>query len=326
MAQERGFTEPAEWSHWWHWRRPKGVPAKPDAAYAEEWEGWHAFLGVRAPDSWLGFEKARTYARSLGLESESEWQSWCRGERDDLPERPPGIPTNPHRTYAGDWVSMGDWLGTGRVATQHFQAMPWDQARSLVRRLEFRNQGEFKAWVAGRSPDLPDRPRDLPTNPDRSYSECWEGWGDFLGTGTPSREDRSKQFWTFRRAKAFVHKLNLRNEAEWRDWLRGRRPELEPRPAQIPTAPEDVYRDRGWQGFGDWLGSGYVHHSRREYLGFEEAWDFVKSLGLRSKSEWELWCKGALPGRPPRPSSIHTNPRKRYPDRWPGWRAWLGNG
>lgn len=320
MARERGFKDQRDWKHWWHWRRPKGVPGSPDSAFPDEWEGWHAFLGTTPPGPWLEFREARDLARSLDLGGYHAWIAWRKEAPDPL-----GLPSNPQKVYADQWVSWGDWLGTGTVATALFQPMKWSEARALVRELHLRNQVEFKDWASGGRPDLAPRPPDLPTNPWRSYAKLWKGWGDFLGTGNLSPRARAAKFWVFQRARTYVRKLRLNNEAEWRDWLRGRRPDLKPRPPQVPTMPSKVYRDSGWKGFGDWLGSGYVHHSKRAYLSFEEAWEFAKALGLRSKTEWEAWCQGKLPGKPPRPIFVHTNPRVRYRDQWPGWKAWLGN-
>lgn len=324
-AQDRGIAGPKEWKDWWRRRKPKGVPADPPTAYPEDWESWHAFLGVDPPPDWLAFDEAREFVRALGLASGTDWRAWCRGDRPDLPQRPDTIPSNPHRAYSELWTSWGDWLGTGSKSPSEFDPLPWKEARSLVRGLGFRNQEEFKAWVHGRAEGLVPRPPGLPTNPSRSYKEEWTTWGDFLGNGNLGASARAEQFWAFRRARTFVRKLKLRNEAEWRQWLRGERPDLEPRPPQIPASPAAAYQDRGWKGFGDWLGTGYVHHSRRSFRSFEEAWEFSKALGLRSKGQWERWCKRELPSKPPRPKDIPTNPQRSYKADWPGWSAWLGN-
>jgi hypothetical protein len=52
-------------------------------------------------------------------------------------------------------------------------------------------------------------------------------------------------------ARAFARDLNLRSYAEWREFTKsGDLPE------DIPVSPEGVYKDKGWEGYGDWLGTG----------------------------------------------------------------------
>ena len=70
----------------------------------------------------LSFEKARAYARKLGLKSQREWYEWSKSGR-----RPPDIPAGPAELYCdAGWVSWPDWLGykssqegKGKVAFCH---------------------------------------------------------------------------------------------------------------------------------------------------------------------------------------------------------------
>ena len=59
------------------------------------------------------FEEAREFVRGLNLNSRKYWDEFCK--RDDFPL---DIPKSPWRTYQGNWISMGDWLGTGRIQTK----------------------------------------------------------------------------------------------------------------------------------------------------------------------------------------------------------------
>lgn len=89
--------------------------------------------------------------------------------------------------------------------------------------------------------------------------------------------------------------------------------------------PEDLYRDSGWNGYGDWLGSGIVPVQNRKFRSFVEAREFVRSLGLRSSRQWEAFCQGKLPDKGKRPVDIPTCPRRVYQDAgWSGFPDWLG--
>ena len=95
--------------------------------------------------------------------------------------------------------------------------------------------------------------------------EGWHSFGDWLGTGkiaTFLREYRS-----FEDARSYVRSLGLPSEI-----LRGARSAKSGAlPADIPTKPSRKYADKGWQGFGDWLGTGTIATFLREYRSFEDA-------------------------------------------------------
>jgi hypothetical protein len=112
-----------------------------------------------------------------------------------------------------------------------------------------------------------------------------------------------------------VQRLGLKSETEWRAYCRSGK-----RPNDIPSSPQTVYADAGWDGWGDWLGGG---GSRRgNWRTFEEARAFARSLGLKSARDWRAYC-----GSGKKPDDIPSNPHKTYADAgWDGWSDWLGSG
>jgi hypothetical protein len=88
-----------------------------------------------------------------------------------------------------------------------------------------------------------------------------------------------------------------------------------------------VYNDKGWVGFGDWLGTGSIKSSLRTYRPFNQAREWVQRLGLRGRREWLAFCAGRLEGKPPKPADIPSDPASVYKDE--GWISigdWLGTG
>ena len=122
------------------------------------------------------------------------------------------------------------------------------------------------------------RPNDIPAVPARVYeSEGWNGWGDWLGTGNLL----IKEFRSFEDAKLFVCGLGLKNSKEWYEYAKsGKMPE------DIPRTPYYAYKDEGWKGMGDWLGTGQVANQFKEYRAFEDAREFALGLGLEGQKEW----------------------------------------
>jgi hypothetical protein len=73
---------------------------------------------------------------------------------------------------------------------------------------------------------------------------------------------------------------------------------------------------------GDWLGTGRTADQLREYRPFKKARTFVRHLGLKSRAEWENYCKSDK-----KPADIPSNPNKTYANvGWVGMGDWLGTG
>ena len=124
----------------------------------------------------------------------------------------------------------------------------------------------------------------------------------------------------FDEAREFARSLNLRNRDEWKQYCKSGKDGI-PRPDDIPSAPDDVYKNDGWKGFGDWLGTGSIAPKNREFLPFEEARDFARSLNLRNRDGWYEYCKSGE-----RPDDIPANPGIIYKnDGWKGYPDWLAN-
>ena len=60
------------------------------------------------------FEDARKFVRSLKLKSFGEYRKYCKSGK-----KPADIPSAPNTVYKKDWVTFGDWLGTGVVAAKY---------------------------------------------------------------------------------------------------------------------------------------------------------------------------------------------------------------
>src|SRR5262249_61183045 len=94
------------------------------------------------------------------------------------------------------------------------------------------------------------KPPDIPAQPDRTYAEDgWAGWGDWLGTDTVASHLR--EYRPFKKARAFINALGLNSLNEWQAYCRSGK-----KPVDIPSNANLVYGKDGWDGWGDWLGSG----------------------------------------------------------------------
>jgi hypothetical protein len=188
---------------------------------------------------------------------------------------------------------------------------PFEEARTFVRSLELKNVDDWKTYC--RKPTQ--KPLDIPSNPNHIYKNAgWIGYGDWLGTNR-----RRKDFLPFSEARAFVQKLGLKNGTEWRAYRKSGK-----KPFNIPPNPEDIYKVE-WAGMGDWLGTGNTHggewpRRQKEMLPFDEARTFARSMGLKSKTDWNGFSKTL-------PANIPVDPSQVYKDKgWISWGDWLGTG
>ncbi|MEY4966703.1 MAG: hypothetical protein RL274_2286, partial [Pseudomonadota bacterium] len=115
--------------------------------------------------NWRPFKQARAFARKLKLKSEAEWRSCTKTGK-----LPSDVPADPGQAYEGKgWAGMGDWLGTGTVATHLRKYRPFKQARAFARKLNLKSRTEWSAYA--RSGKLP---ADVPADPGQAYEG--KGW------------------------------------------------------------------------------------------------------------------------------------------------------
>lgn len=288
---------------WREGRLAFDIPSKPRRVYKDSgFISMPDFLGYEYHDGdWRPFEKARFFVRKLGLLSAHEWREYATSQK-----RPFDIPSSPANIYRNKgWKGFGDWLGTGTIATKDYVFRPFLEARKYARSL---NLEKIADWF-----ELEDkRPRDIPSRPYVNYkNQGWIHWGDFLNLKDfmPSDED----WMPFDKARAFVRKLGLKNTDDWYDIL-----ETDKIPYNIPHSPAYIYKNKGWKGIGDWIGTDRLADQFREYLDFKDAQKFMKENKITTANEWRKFRKA---------NNIENIPyklRRTYSDDWKGAQHFFG--
>jgi hypothetical protein len=310
--------------------RPADIPNAPNQVYkGKGWVSWNDWLGPRKAVShiskYMPFQQAREFARNVSLKSRSEWQVFCKGGLPDKGVKPDDIPNAPHIVYKDrGWGGWGDWLGTGRIASFLKEYSSFQQAREFARSLDLESNSDWRRFLKGELPDKGTKPDDIPAQPSKTYKgKGWVNWGDWLGTGRIAAQ--FKEFRPFQQARGFARSLGLKSLSDWKRFCKGGLPDKGVKPDDIPSAPQMVYKDKGWTSWGDWLGTGRIATNLREYKSFEKAREFARSLGIKSASEWQRFSKGELVDKVVKPNDIPSAPYMVYKGKgWTSWADWLG--
>jgi hypothetical protein len=291
---------------------PLDIPSNPQNTYkADGWLGYGDWLGTGTISTrdkiYLTYSEAQEIVKTLNIKSQKDWSAYCASENKLV-----NIPSSPQKTYKNKgWTSMGDWLGTGAIATFNRKYKNFEEAKAFAQGLGLSSSTQWREFV--NSGEIPE---DIPSSPQKVYkNNGWINMGDWVGTNNIAT--RLRVYMPFYEARDYVRKLQLKGNLEWREYSKSIEKSID-----IPTAPDKIYKNSGWVNWGNWLGTEYVNHKDRAYLNFEEARAFIRNLKLKNQKEWKDYCKSNM-----RPDNIPSNPNRKYKKE--GWESigdWIGNG
>ena len=151
---------------------PSNIPKDPK--FYKEYKNLGDWIGTdrvgNRNRSWMSFEDARKYVRSLGLKSGKEWLNYISQGK-----KPIEIPSNPNQVYK-EFKGMGDWLGTYTIQTQKREYLSFKKAKVVLSKENMRTSKDWREFCKSNK-----RPLNIPSDPDRKYEDEWKGWADFLG-------------------------------------------------------------------------------------------------------------------------------------------------
>ena len=178
--------------------------------------------------SWQPFEKARKYARKLGLQTRCEWMRFIDG-RCSSGRSLTDIPHNPAEVYKLEWMGWADWLGAGNN-------MPVKESKVSQKKIRIKKLKQKKL-----------KPKKLKSEKPRSL--------DRIRKIADSEEYQNQltaqnDFCSFEEARKYARKLGLKSHYEWSRFVCTH---LKTMPSNIPLNPAAIYKLQ-WQGWADWFG------------------------------------------------------------------------
>ena len=132
---------------------------------------------------WREFQKARSWARSLELSSETDWRRYRKNNK-----LPKDIPSNPDREYKklSVWINWGDFLGTGNLKSKDLKRRTYIEAQQWVISQGIKSQEQWRSAI--KSPNFPS---DIYKSPDVGYEE-FKSWPDLWPLNSPTKLFPSK--------------------------------------------------------------------------------------------------------------------------------------
>lgn len=284
--------------------RPNNFPGNPKHTYLNNgWVSWEDFFDIEKI-SFLDFIQAKKFAKALNFNNQQDWREYCKSGL-----KPSNIPSNPMNVYKNQgWLSMGDWLGTNNKRNSDKSYRDFFEAREFVRSLKFKNIEQWTDYCKSGK-----KPIDIPSYPDKPYkNKGWINWADWMGKD--SFQGNSQKL-TYLEAQKIVLQFNLKSTKEWTIFCQS-----EKKPNNIPNRPSSVYKNKGWTGWGDWLGTNTIAHFNKEFITLQELKEIVQSNGLKTQLQWNQFYKN-LEDK----TKIPSSPQGTYKNKgWINWADFLG--
>jgi hypothetical protein len=204
---------------------------------------------------------------------------------------------------------MGCLQGVEKVMKKQFRN--FTSTKKFVQKLKFTSISKWNNYCKSG-----EKPLDIPSSPHKVYKTEWNSWSEFLGNENIASQKRN--YLPFIEARNFVRKLKLKKSDEWKEYSKSNK-----RPMNIPGAPNEVYKNKGWMGIPDWLGNENVSNINREYLTYDQCSKFVQKNNITTRKQWGDFCKSGN-----KPDNIPGHPWDVYKKQgtWIDWGAFTNTG
>jgi superfamily II DNA or RNA helicase len=282
----------------------KRIPKSPNNHYkGKGWISFGTFLGTKIIadqlKSFLTYDECKKFLRPLKLKSQDDFQKYKNS--NEFNNFIPKMPEIKFRK-TGEWKGWPDFLSYTRIHKWKFR--DFNAAREFVRKLELQNQNEWKQYC--NSGFLPS---DIPKAPALVYVEEWHGLGDWLGTNTIASQNRD--FLPFSEARKLARSYKFAKMLEWKNFQKSKK-----FPTNLPKSPDNVYQEKGWVSWPDFLG---YESKFQNWLSYNDALKIVHEIGLKSQKEWFEYTKSDNYNL-----QIPKTPARFYKTEWNNWGEWLG--
>ncbi len=283
-----------------------GVPKYPDKVYKNiGWINWGDWLGsfhlANYNIPYRDYEDAEEFVHKLKLKNQDEWRHYTKSGN-----KPSDIPSNPNTTYEKKgWISYSKWLGNGK----NFITAKFEDARKWTRTQKFNNVDEYRKFCKTKG-----KPNEIPTAPNTVYKNAgWISWSDYLGNEKVATKDIF--YLPFNESQDYIRAKKFKTRTEFANFLKSN-----DCPDYIHSHPEIRYKDSGWKGWSDFLGTKIIANFNKEFYPFEVAKKLLKKFNVKSRNDYHKKRKSRILD-----SKFTSAPDRTYKNEgWISWGDYLG--
>jgi len=264
-------------------------------------------------DRWVSYEEAKKIIQELeiDLKTQAEFKSFTLSGH--FPSR---IPKDPYDFYVDNgWVSWGDFLGTGSVASYNKAFAGLSEAKELIRKSSVKPSSRSEYLSMIREGVLPDV---LPLDPYNAYQDDpeWRGLSDFLGV-----RDRNA-YVSYEEALEIIQKFQppIKTQSEYRAASKNGL-----LPPGLPGNPQGVYKKKGWVSWYEFLGTSLKNQVRtKNFVSLNQAKELLRGMKNPPKTYSEY---RSLAKKHELPEGMPKDPYYAYRGSgWKGYGDFLGTG
>ena len=143
-------------------------------------------------------------------------------------------------------IPLTGWF-EGQISAQNSQKKFWayNKAQKYVQNLGLQTLEDWKEYCKSGK-----KPKEIPTNPNRTYKEEWTRWGDWLGNDKITNQEIYQNYLPWKEAKPIYRKLGgkygLNNRADWKKFSKTHKKLLNG--LRLPLEPWQTYTlERVWR-------------------------------------------------------------------------------
>jgi superfamily II DNA or RNA helicase len=335
------------------------LAGRPELVYKNSgWTSWYDFLGEgyisTAKRKYLTYQENQNFWINKKIKTRGQFWKYFKNN-----EVPAGVAKSPDAVFKNQWKGWGDYLKTGNLSNSVKQFKSYVETLKIVRKNNIKTRDEYIKFV-NKHPELILRKslkqfpqyKDADDFFDRKFITFKEAkkiakeaniynistWKKFARGKTNLPVDikkfcknnnifniknffhnyshsEPKKYFSYREAKKKIKKLNLKNIVDFRNLSKKNLLNK-----KIPKVPNDFYKNKGWNGWGDFLGTGNLSPKIKYqlYLSFENAKKLIKKNNITTAKEYinfKSFNKNSF--------YLPSSPATIYKKSWKGWNDFI---
>jgi hypothetical protein len=153
-----------------------------------------------------------------------------------------------------------------------------------------------------------------PLNPVTFYGkDIWINWSSFLDKPI-FKKKLNNIYYTYEECKNVIKDKKIFSKSDFAKKIK----QIINDDIKIPYNPYVTYKNE-WEGWGEFLGTGRIQDNQKQYMSFEDARKWARSLNLKMYKEWRRLDLSKIP------ADIPKKPEKTYKNKgWVDYNDWLG--